>query len=221
MAFNGHKVHNVRPTSNPTGFYENTILDNIKEAAPVGLIQALYLSGFSILVILISPFVIKWYRDRGTRKLKEKRKELQMLIYEQNKRELSQEDRCKRECIRKAFRDQYGSDIDVYGDCRHIPLNFLPIPRVRSLNTSVVAPKMATNESATTNHWIGNISRGFNDAFYHMSRNVVNVKENVDDKGVHFESAAKIEVKTRDHIDIGDNNDYSEIFHFHEIYSYR
>ena len=72
--------------------------------------------------------LIRWYRDRGARKAKRRRRKLNNYIYAQNKRKLSPDDRLRREFICAAFRDKYGRDIDVYGDCRHVPFKEPPLP---------------------------------------------------------------------------------------------
>ena len=85
--------------------------------------------------LLASLLLIKWYRDRGARKAKEERIRLNSYIYTQNQRKLSPEDRLRREFIRAAFRDKYGRDIDVYGDCRHKPFKEPTLPATESHNT--------------------------------------------------------------------------------------
>ena len=64
-------------------------------------------------------------------------------------------------CIHAVFFKQCGRDIDVYSDCRHIPLKILPALYARS----IVPPEIAMNEGAVTDDRDENIIDGPDSTF--------------------------------------------------------
>ena len=129
------------PTSTPTGLYKNAKLDQTMQYVPLNLSQFFLLTSFSVFILLTSPWIISCYRRRGKQLAKEKKKWLKLQIFQQNKNKLSEEERARRENMRLAFRERYGRDIDVYGDCRPVPTR----TSMKDHATSNLAPRPITH----------------------------------------------------------------------------
>ena len=84
----------------------------------------------SVLLIALSPYVVRWYRNKSKQMAKESRKKYNRIVFKRNKDLLGRYMIVKRERIRSEFREKYGKDIDVYSDCRVVsPANIKPSPR--------------------------------------------------------------------------------------------